>query len=127
MTEQETIYFRNLLFSRRNEALEQLGQLAERTFNATRKDDSGELSAYSTHPADQGTETMGQEMAARFATKEANYLYHIEKAIERLDQGTFGVCRTCGEEISRERLEAVPHVTLCIRCKSEEEHRKKGR
>jgi RNA polymerase-binding protein DksA len=127
MTEQEMMYFRNLLTSRREEVLEQLGRIEERTFNATRKDASGELSAYSTHPADQGTETMGQEMAAHFATIDANYLYHIERAIERIDRGNFGICRVCGCEIGRERLEAVPHATLCIQCKSEEEQVKRGR
>lgn len=127
MTQQEIAFYKNLLVSKRREVMDQLGQIEEDTFNATRKDASGELSAYSTHPADQGTETMGQEMAAHFATIDANYVYHLEKAIERIDFGTFGMCRACGHEINRERLEAVPHATLCIDCKSAEERTKKAR
>jgi DnaK suppressor protein len=45
----------------------------------------------------------------------------IQKALLRLDDGTFGVCEECGEKISQKRLEARPETTLCIRCKEEQE------
>jgi RNA polymerase-binding protein DksA len=43
----------------------------------------------------------------------------IADAWQRLDQGTFGVCANCGEEIPRERLEAIPYTSLCVKCSSE--------
>ena len=56
-----------------------------------------------------------------FASKEGRYLHHLNEALDRIESGTFGVCRTCGQEISKARLEAVPHATQCIQCKSREE------
>ena len=45
----------------------------------------------------------------------------FRKALEKIDQGTFGVCDDCGEKISLKRLEARPETTLCIRCKEDQE------
>jgi RNA polymerase-binding transcription factor DksA len=46
----------------------------------------------------------------------------IEAALKRLDQGTYGICMSCGEEISPERLEAVPHAPLCRTCAGAGKH-----
>ena len=45
----------------------------------------------------------------------------IDKALKKMDEGDFGVCEECGEEISVKRLEARPETTLCIRCKEDQE------
>ena len=50
---------------------------------------------------------------------ERKMLAQVEDALTRLDEGTYGTCLKCGEEISPERLEAVPFATLCIRCQQE--------
>jgi RNA polymerase-binding protein DksA len=64
---------------------------------------------------------MEREKAFLFAAREGNLLYHLDKALERVEDGTYGKCVGCGAEIGHERLEAVPHVRLCIQCKSKEE------
>lgn len=67
-----------------------------------------------------------QSMLFRLRDREKYLLGKIEKAIERIDEGTFGVCENCEEEISVKRLEARPVTTLCIRCKEEQEKEEKS-
>jgi DnaK suppressor protein len=45
-------------------------------------------------------------------------LTRVEQALDRLDQGTYGFCENCGEPISADRLKALPHATMCMKCKS---------
>jgi RNA polymerase-binding protein DksA len=45
----------------------------------------------------------------------------IDAALQRIDEGTFGTCRTCGKPIGEDRLEALPYTTQCIDCKRREE------
>jgi DnaK suppressor protein len=67
-----------------------------------------------------------QSMLFRLRDREKYLLGKIEKAIDRITDGTFGVCENCEEEISVKRLEARPVTTLCIRCKEEEEKEEKS-
>jgi DnaK suppressor protein len=62
-----------------------------------------------------------QAFTFRLRGREKNLLDKIQKALERIDNGTFGVCEECDELISLKRLEARPETTLCIRCKEEQE------
>lgn len=62
-----------------------------------------------------------QAFTFRLRGREKNLLDKIQRALERLDNGTFGICEECDEQISAKRLEARPETTLCIRCKEEQE------
>ena len=66
-----------------------------------------------------------QSFTFRLRGREKSFLDKIEKALERIDNNTFGVCEECGEEISVKRLEARPETTLCIRCKEDQERAEK--
>lgn len=48
-----------------------------------------------------------------------DHLTKVEEALQRLDDGTYGRCQRCGNPIAPERLEAMPHATLCVRCQTE--------
>jgi len=50
-----------------------------------------------------------------------NKLESIERALRLADKGVYGICERCGEKIDRARLEALPHTTLCVKCKSQME------
>lgn len=67
-----------------------------------------------------------QSMVFRLRDREKFLLAKIDKALERIDDGSFGVCEQCEEEISVKRLEARPVTTLCIRCKEEQEREEKS-
>jgi DnaK suppressor protein len=67
-----------------------------------------------------------QSLTFRLRDREKFLLSKIEKALKRIDDGEFGVCESCGEDISLKRLEARPVTTLCIKCKEEQEKREKS-
>jgi DnaK suppressor protein len=62
-----------------------------------------------------------QSFTFRLRGREKTFLDKINKAIVKIEEGTFGVCEECEEEISLKRLEARPETTLCIRCKEDQE------
>ena len=126
MNKNDLEYFKGLIVSKKVELLSELGYLENSSMSATAKDQSGDLSSYSYHMADQGTDTMDREMAFSLASREGRYLHHLNEALERIEKGTYGICRSCGKEISRTRLEAVPNATQCISCKNAEEKKQRG-
>jgi DnaK suppressor protein len=62
-----------------------------------------------------------QSFTFRLRGRERTFLAKIDRALQKIDAGTFGICERCEEEISLKRLEARPETTLCIRCKEEQE------
>ena len=62
-----------------------------------------------------------QAFTFRLRGREKTFLDKIQKALERIEDGSFGTCEECGEPISVKRLEARPETTLCIRCKEDQE------
>ena len=85
--------------------LKELGHYDE-AFGATPQDADGDLSSYSFHMADQGTDAMEREKAFLFASQEGRFLWHIDEALRRLYRSpeTFGKCHNCGQ---RHRLRAA--------------------
>ena len=67
-----------------------------------------------------------QSMIFRLRDREKFLLAKIDKALARIENGTFGICEKCEEEISMKRLDARPVTTLCIRCKEEQEKKEKS-
>ncbi|KPJ61670.1 MAG: hypothetical protein AMJ46_00925 [Latescibacteria bacterium DG_63] len=120
-------HFEQRLMEERNKLLEQLAHLEKDVFSQTPKDSSGDLSAYTFHMADLGTDAMEREKAFLFASSEGRLLYHINEALRRLYRNEYGNCESCGEPISKERLEVVPHARLCIKCKEKEERAAQGK
>lgn len=78
---------------------------------------------FSQHMADSAADNAEREQAALMASEEGRRLVEVDRALGRLarDPASFGVCRSCGTEISFERLEALPATDLCIECKRDEE------
>ena len=66
-----------------------------------------------------------QSFTFRLRGREKSFLDKITKALAKIDDGTFGTCEECGEDISIKRLEARPETTLCIRCKEDQERMEK--
>src|SRR3990170_1051026 len=113
--------FEKVLLEKRKEIMQELGLWKKNVADTTQRDASGDLSSYSYHMADQGTDAEEREKAFLLASKSGRLLYHIDEALRRIKDKTFGKCQECGGEISTARLEAVPHARLCINCKEKEE------
>ncbi len=71
--------------------------------------------------ADVAFESGTEEMASQLAELDARELHQIERALQRLKQGTYGLCESCGCKIPVGRLNALPYTTLCIACQREME------
>lgn len=67
---------------------------------------------------EEGAATLSKEEAGRLATRQAKFIQHLQGALVRIENKTYGVCRETGKLISKERLRAVPHATLSIEAKS---------
>jgi DnaK suppressor protein len=114
-------HFRQLIEMKIRDLLKELGYLKESSLETTLDEYSGDYSTYSFHMADQGTDAQEREKAFMFAHREGRFLNHLSRALDRIKDGTYGYCLKCGKPIPKKRLEAVPHATLCIECKSKQE------
>ncbi|WP_028647769.1 TraR/DksA C4-type zinc finger protein [Nocardiopsis sp. CNT312] len=74
-------------------------------------------------PADTGAKAFQREHDLALAYNTRDLLAKSERAIERMDAGTYGVCESCGRAIGKARLQAFPRATLCVTCKQREERR----
>jgi DnaK suppressor protein len=126
MNKKNLTHFEKRLMEERARVMKELGYYDE-SFNATLQSSDGDLSSYSFHMADQGTDAMEREKQFLFASQEGRYLWHVNEALRRLYKtpDKFGLCHTCGKEITFERLDALPHARLCIECKEKEENGKR--
>ena len=123
MSEEELEYFRGIIVQKRDEILRELGHLRDPGLDSPGKDNSAE-NAYSFHMADQGTDNMEREKKYFFAGREGKLLSYLEAALDRIDRKEYGICRECNEPIAKPRLEAVPHATLCVDCKTKREQQR---
>lgn len=97
-----------LLIELRNHVTGQLDQHTEETLKRSSKEDSGDLSSYGQHMADAGTDTFDRDFALSLVSNEQEALSEIEAAIQRIKNGTYGVCEGTQQPIAKERLLAVP-------------------
>lgn len=116
-------YFRELIRGRRTDIMKQLGLLTEASRNTT-QEYSGDNSTYTLHMADQGTDAQEREKTFLLASREGRYLKYLDRAIQMLEEGTYGICQDCKEPIQKKRLELVPTARLCIACKLKEEQKR---
>ncbi len=66
---------------------------------------------------EEGANTLSREHTGRLAQRQLKFISHLEAALVRIENKTYGICRETGKLISKERLRAVPHATLCIEAK----------
>lgn len=126
MNKRQLTHLEKRLLEERARVVKELGHYGE-SFSGTLQSSDGDLSSYSFHMADQGTDAMEREKQFLFASKEGRYLWHVDEALRRLYSSPekFGLCHECGEAIGFERLDALPHARLCIKCKAKEEDGKR--
>jgi len=106
--------FYNLLMELRSHVATGLNAHAEETLKRSSKEDAGDLSGYSQHMADAGTDTFDRDFALSMVSSEQEALHEIDEAIERIHNGTYGICEMTGKQIRDERLMAVPFTRYSI-------------
>jgi len=106
-------YYRQLV-ELREQIRQGLDLHTQETLKRSSKEDSGDLSGYSQHMADAGTDTFDRDFALSLVSSEQELLYEIEEALKRIRKGSYGVCEITGQTISSDRLSAVPFTRYSL-------------
>jgi len=109
LTKKDLKHFEDRLLDERRKLLSQLGYL-EKAMGQTQRD-----------MADMGTDAMEREKAFLFASAEGRQLISVDEALRRLYRSEYGTCESCGKEIGKQRLDAMPQANLCVNCQEKQE------
>jgi len=113
--------FKKSIETKLNEVAHELDDIKDNLETNTRGTASlSQDSVYSVHMADAGTDSYEREKGFHFMNRETDYYKFLIKALERINDGSFGVCNICEELIAEERMIEVPNATKCVQCKESE-------
>ena len=113
--------FKKSIETKLNEVAHELDDIKDNLDTNTRGTASlSQDSVYSVHMADAGTDSYEREKGFHFMNRETDYYKFLIKALERIKDGSFGVCNICEELIAEERMMEVPNATKCVQCKESE-------
>ena len=121
MDKEHLDFFKKLLLKKIAQTSGDVEAIENTSRNDARETASEDRSTYSLHMADHGTDAMEREKSLLLAQRGGDYIDYLNEALQRIEDGVFGICRTCKGPIGRGRLEAVPTATQCISCKSKRE------
>jgi DnaK suppressor protein len=114
LTTQEIGDLRARLESEREELGAQLTTIEDQAFAATQSDISGDVGV-DDESADAGTATFEREKELSIEQNVRDLIQKIDRALKRIDDGTYGICERCGKPIEKARIKALPYVDLCIK------------
>lgn len=118
LTNKDVKHFKQLLLAKRSALQVDANHLEEEAVRKS-KDDAATLDI--SNFADLGTDNYEQEFDLSVLEHQGQTLREIDAALERIEQGSFGTCDSCGKPIPKGRLTAMPHARFCIACLNEQE------
>ena len=121
MKAEEVAQFKKLLLSLRERLVGKVDFMQGEALKKSRQDASGDLSNVPIHMADVGTDNYERDFTIELIQNGEESVRSIDTALEKIEEGAFGVCELCAKKINKERLKAVPYAKLCIDCQREEE------
>lgn len=117
----DVIYWRDKLEQRRKLFVEAREILKKHALKDLSSEETGEISKMRLHPADLATQTQDSGTYETLLSRNIQMTQSVEDALSRLESGAFGICISCGEPISRSRLEAIPETPYCLNCQMDQE------
>ena len=108
--------FKTIILMKRNTVEKELESSREKADEVLKNNSVNAI--YSSHMADAGTDQQEMEKNYYMMDRENKFLQYLDRALEMIEDGTFGICVTCRQLISKERLLEVPHTTSCFECKT---------
>ena len=108
--------FNKIINNMRDELLDSIEQARSRADDIIRE--GNQSSIYSSHMADAGSDQQSLEHAYSIINRESKFLSYLDKALQRINDDSYGICYECSELISKDRLIEVPHATKCFDCKT---------
>ncbi|MCX5710758.1 MAG: TraR/DksA family transcriptional regulator [Candidatus Omnitrophica bacterium] len=121
LSKKELGEFKKLVLKRKEEILDDIKHISDDTLKKSQKEASGDISGYTYHMADVATDSYDREFSLGLASNERKFIYELDDALKRIEEGTFGVCEDCKALIAKNRLKAVPHARLCVKCQEKKE------
>jgi len=121
LTARELKEFEKLLLAKRTFITSDLDRLQNETLSKSRQEAAGDISNMPTHMPDIASDNFEQEFSVGLIENVEDEVREIDAALERTEEGTFGICESCGQLIPKARLRAIPYARLCIVCKRKEE------
>lgn len=113
ISKEQTNQLKNRLKQQRDELTKKIQSGKNTRMDLSERDSVSELSAYDNHPADLGTELFEREKDIALHIHDEEQVNRIEDALQAMEEGTYGKCKECGEDIPFERLEVVPETLYC--------------
>jgi RNA polymerase-binding protein DksA len=113
--DEELEYFRQIIIKKRDESEQDLDML--QTSLRESMENNTDDSAYSFHMADAGSDAQEREKTYMLYNRTRKFIKYLDEALIRIDNKTYGVCKVTGKQISKGRLEAVPHTQISIEAK----------
>ena len=107
-------HFKQMLLEKRREIIGNVNEMEDEALKKSRLDATGDLSSMPIHMADIGTDNYEQEFALGLMDSEMRLLKEIDDALQRIEQGTYGICEGTGKPIRKARLEAQPWARYCV-------------
>lgn len=123
MKKSEMKVYKERLVSLRARLRGDVSQLADAALNKNGSNGGRESSSMPIHMADLGSDNFEQEFTLSLMETEEGTLGAIESALERIEEGTYGLCEECEAKIPKARLNAIPHAPLCVKCAAGQERR----
>ncbi len=114
LNDQEVEHYKQLLLNKMQEIVGDVNSIEYEALKKSRLDATGDLSSMPIHMADIGTDNYEQEFALNLLDGERKLLREIIDALQRIEEGAYGICEVTGRAISKERLEARPWARYCI-------------
>ena len=115
-SEKELEEFKTLILEKRKVVADDLVEAKEKADEVLKNNSVNAI--YSSHIADAGSDQQEMEKNYYMMDRENTFLQYLDRALDMLDTGTFGICTNCGKLINKERLMEVPHTSSCFDCKS---------
>ena len=112
----ELAKFKTIILVKRNTVEKELESSREKADEVLKNNSVNAI--YSSHMADAGTDQQEMEKNYYMMDRENTFLQYLNRALEMIEDGTFGICVNCGQLIKKERLLEVPHTTSCFECKT---------
>jgi RNA polymerase-binding transcription factor DksA len=116
--DEELAEFKELIRSKIDKAKEDLDLLRKTLANQDGNDTQDTSPTFKV--LEEGATVLSREEVGKLAQRQAQFIKHLQAALVRIENKTYGICRQTGKLISKERLRAVPHATLCIEAKNQQ-------
>jgi len=123
LNKKELAEFKKIVLKRKDEINNEIKHISEDTLKKSQKEASGDISGYTYHMADVATDNYDREFSLGLASNDRKLIYELDDALKRIEEGSFGICQSCGCSISKTRLKAVPQARFCIKCQEKKEKR----